>query len=80
MCAKAISKAETANLPGRRLVDLDVAAGKVGCSPRNWLRLCSNGKAPFGYKVGALRRWDLAELDAWIAGGSKPVGGTGGVA
>lgn len=57
------------NLPGRRLVGGLVAAAKAGCSYRHWLRLCDAGKAPPGMKLGALRRWDLSELDAWIAAG-----------
>lgn len=60
-------------MPGRRLVDGRTAAAKVGCSYRHWLRLADSGKAPPGIKLGALRRWDLAALDAWIAGGCRPM-------
>lgn len=59
--------------PGRRLVDGRTAAAKAGCSYRHWLRLCDAGKAPYGFKLGALRRWDLQELDTWIAGGCPTV-------
>ena len=62
-----------ATLPGRRLVNGKMAAGKVGSSYRNWLRLCDAGRAPWGLKLGGLRRWDLAELDNWIFDGCKPV-------
>ncbi len=66
--------AEEAKLPpGRRLVDGVTAAGKIGCSYRHWLRLCDGGLAPYGIKLGHLRRWDLVELDAWIANACKPV-------
>ena len=58
---------------GRRLIDARTAAGKAGCSPRNWLRLCDEGLAPWGVKLGALRRWDETQLNQWIAGGCKPV-------
>jgi len=56
-------------LPGRRLVDGPTAARKTGCSYRHWLRLAAGGKAPPGVKLGALRRWDLDELDRWISAG-----------
>lgn len=59
--------------PGRLMVSGRVAAAKVGCSYRHWLRLCDDGLAPPGKKLGALRRWDLDELDRWIAAGNPPV-------
>ena len=59
--------------PGRRLVDGPAAAAKAGCSYRHWLRLADAGKAPHGIKLGALRRWDLDELDHWIADGCPSV-------
>ena len=62
----------------RRLIDANGAARKAGCSSRHWLRLCDVGMAPWGVKLGALRRWDEAEIDAWIAGGCKPVQQQGG--
>ena len=65
--------------PGRRLVDGPTAAAKLGCSYRHFLRLADSGKAPYGTKLGALRRWDLDELDAWIANGCRPVRQAGGV-
>ena len=64
--------------PGRRLVDGPTAASKMNCSYRTWLRLADAGKAPFGTKLGTLRRWDLGELDAWIQEGCKPVRRVGG--
>ncbi|MDB5294892.1 MAG: hypothetical protein JWO31_875 [Phycisphaerales bacterium] len=42
-------------------------------SKRAWLRLCDGGRAPWGVKLGGRRLWDAAELDAWMAGGCKPV-------
>jgi predicted DNA-binding transcriptional regulator AlpA len=59
--------------PGRRLVDGPTAAAKAGCSYRHWLRLADSGRAPAGLKLGALRRWDLDQLDRWIEAGCKPV-------
>jgi hypothetical protein len=31
------------------------------------------GLMPWGFKIGALRRWDAEEIEAWIAGGCKSV-------
>lgn len=57
-----------------RLVGIDEIAGRlVKISKRAWLRLCDQGLAPWGVKLGARRLWNLAEIDAWIAGGCKPV-------
>jgi len=58
--------------PSRRLIDAKEAGRVLGCSWRTVLRLADAGKIPFGVKLGALRRWDAAELDAFIANGCKP--------
>lgn len=60
------------------MVNGPTAAAKAGCSYRHWLRLADGGKAPPGIKLGALRRWDLDELDEWIANGCPPVSRMGG--
>jgi predicted DNA-binding transcriptional regulator AlpA len=59
----------------RRLIDMRAAAKKAGCSTRHWLRLCDAGMAPPGVKLGALRRWDEIEIDAWIAAKCPPIDG-----
>lgn len=81
----AVTKTIAPKLPpvagsGRHLIDVDAAAAKADCSPRHWLRLCDAGLAPWGCKLGSLRRWDASELDAWIAGGCNPVRDGGEVA
>jgi excisionase family DNA binding protein len=55
----------------RRLIDAKEAGRVLGCSWRTVLRLADRGAIPVGYKLGALRRWDAAELDAFIANGCK---------
>jgi excisionase family DNA binding protein len=45
----------------------------LGCSWRHVFRLADRGEMPWGVKVGRLRRWDRASLEAWIASGCKPV-------
>jgi excisionase family DNA binding protein len=56
----------------RRLIDVKEAGRVLGCHWRTVLRLADTGKVPWGIKLGALRRWDASELNAWIAGGCKP--------
>ena len=56
-----------------RLITVNEAALRVGCSPRHWLRLVNDGLAPVGVKLGALRRWNALELDAWINAGCPAI-------
>lgn len=59
--------------PGRMLIDVRTVAAKYGADERSIFRWADAGKIPFGIKLGSLRRWDLAEIDAHIANGAKPV-------
>jgi predicted DNA-binding transcriptional regulator AlpA len=52
-----------------KLIDVKAAAKRCGIAPRTLLRLADSGRAPWGLKIGGLRRWNVAELDAWIANG-----------
>jgi len=58
--------------PTRRLGDAKAVSQVLGCSWRTVYRLADAGKIPSGHKLGALRRWDLSEIEAFIAGGCKP--------
>jgi excisionase family DNA binding protein len=60
-------KSPTLALP--RVVDVKEAAGLVGCSPRTFLRWSDRGVAPWGLKLGRLRRWRLDELETWLRDG-----------
>lgn len=46
------------------------SAAEVGemlkCSPRTVLRLADAGRLPPGFKIGALRRWRVCEINEWI--------------
>jgi excisionase family DNA binding protein len=64
--------------PPRRLGDAREVAELLGCSWRTVYRLADSGGIPWGVKVGSLRRWDLSEIDSFIAGGCKPVCKKGG--
>ncbi len=56
-----------------RLIPAPTAAARCGMSVRAWLRLCDAGQAPWGVKLRHLRRWDVAELNDWIAAGCPAV-------
>jgi predicted DNA-binding transcriptional regulator AlpA len=56
-----------------RLIDAKEVGRILGCSWRHVLRLADQGTIPWGYKLGALRRWELSEIEAFIASGCKPV-------
>ncbi len=59
--------------PGRIMGNVETVAAKYGCDSRSVFRWADAGKIPFGVKLGSLRRWDITEIDAHIAGGCKPV-------
>lgn len=59
--------------PGRMLIDVRTVAAKYGADERSIFRWADAGKIPFGVKLGSLRRWDLAEIDAHIANGVRPI-------
>ena len=59
-----------------QLLDINAVADRLACDPRTVHRLAKSGAMPFGKKLGkSLRRWSADEIDSWIAGGCKPVGG-----
>ena len=58
--------------PARRLGDAKAVGRVLDLSWRTVYRLADAGKIPPGYKLGALRRWDMAEIESFIAGGCKP--------
>ena len=60
-------------VPGTRLGTKEDVARMCAMAWRTVLRNADRGAMPSGYKIGALRRWDLDEVAAWIAGGCKPV-------
>jgi hypothetical protein len=53
--------------------DVKVAAAIFGVSWRTYIRWAARGLVPAGYKLGGKRLWLLAELDAFIANGCRPV-------
>jgi excisionase family DNA binding protein len=57
----------------RRLSDAKEVSARLGCSWRHVLRMADRGLMPWGIKLGALRRWDMDQLEEWIKAGCKPV-------
>jgi predicted DNA-binding transcriptional regulator AlpA len=57
----------------RRLIDAKGVGQMLGCSWRHVLRLADEGVLPWGVKLGRLRRWDLTEIEQFIASGCRPV-------
>lgn len=57
----------------QRLGTKEDVARRCSMAPRTVLRNADRGAMPWGLKIGALRRWDLDEIDAWIADGCRPV-------
>jgi excisionase family DNA binding protein len=55
--------------PSRRLIDAKEVGQRLGCSWRTVYRLADRGVIPAGGKLGALRRWDLAEIEEFIRNG-----------
>jgi predicted DNA-binding transcriptional regulator AlpA len=60
----------------RHLLDAREVGARLGCSWQTVFRLADRGAMPLGVKLGALRRWDAHELEAWIAAGCRPVRAT----
>lgn len=58
---------------GRRLLAVAESAAKYGCDERSVFRWADAGLIPFGVKLEALRRWDVATIDAHIAAGCPRV-------
>jgi len=54
---------------GRKLGDVKAVAAKLDCSPRHVYRLADSDRMPRPVRLGTLVRWDLDELDRWIAAG-----------
>jgi predicted DNA-binding transcriptional regulator AlpA len=60
------------NFPIRRVWDCRQVGARLGCSWRHVLRLADQGAMPWGFKLGALRRWDAEEIERWISQGCPP--------
>jgi predicted DNA-binding transcriptional regulator AlpA len=54
---------------GKRLGDVRAVAAKYACDERSIFRWADQGLIPWGLKLGALRRWDLDQIDEHIADG-----------
>ena len=60
-------------LAGTRLLDVQQLAKLLNCSSRHCYRMADAGRLPAPLKLGSLVRWNLAEIEDWIAGGCMSV-------
>jgi predicted DNA-binding transcriptional regulator AlpA len=67
-----MSLAQAIERPTRRLGNAKAVGQVLDLSWRTVYRLADAGKIPAGFKLGASRRWDLSEIEAFIASGCKP--------
>ena len=68
---------EKANSPKKRLGSVRDVEAITSMDSRTVLRYADSGRMPWGYKIGALRRWDLDEIEQWIKNGCRPIRTTG---
>jgi excisionase family DNA binding protein len=54
----------------RRLITAPELAQMLGCSVRTVIRLAARGMLPPGLKLGRLRRWNVTDVEAYVAAGS----------
>lgn len=57
----------------RRLIDAKGVGLLLSCHWQTVLRHADAGLIPWGLKLGALRRWDAAEIDKFIRDGCRPL-------
>jgi excisionase family DNA binding protein len=55
------------------LLDVEQVAELLNCSARHVYRLADAGHMPPPVRLGTLVRWRRQDLDAWLAGGCRPV-------
>lgn len=56
-----------------RMGDVKLVSKMMDCSTRHVYRLSDAGKMPRPVKLGALCRWNLTEIEAWISAGCPAV-------
>jgi excisionase family DNA binding protein len=54
---------------GRKLGNVRAVAEKLDCSHRHVYRMADAGRMPAPLRLASLVRWDLEEIDRWIADG-----------
>lgn len=54
---------------GAQLLDVEIVAAMLGCSPRHVYRLSDAGRMPGPVKLGSLVRWSRAAVEQWIEAG-----------
>lgn len=82
--ARAIDNATVERIDGRErmpgetsdlaLLTAGQVARMLNCSKRQVYRLANEGKVPWGYMVGKLRRWPMHQVRKWFSDECRPVG------
>jgi len=57
------------------LIDVGEVSTLCDCSPKHVYRLAASGKMPPPVRLGALVRWNRAEIERWIELGCPENGG-----
>ena len=55
----------------RALLSAATVAAMLEMSRSKFLKMVQDGEAPQGLKLGRLRRWPMADVQAWIANGCR---------
>ena len=64
---------EKTNSPKQRLGSVKDVEAITSLDSRTIMRYADAGRMPWGIKIGALRRWDLREIESWITEGCPRV-------
>jgi len=68
------SLAGLAAMPDDAVVGVEMVARLLSCSTRHVWRLADARAMPSPLRLGALRRWRLGTIRAWLRDGAPPAG------
>ncbi len=55
------------------MLDTQLVADLLGCSPRHVTRLRDAGRLPPAVRLGRLCRWPRSVIERWVAAGCPPI-------
>ena len=55
------------------LLDARAVARRLACGTRSVWRWADAGRMPRPVRLGRLRRWRTADIDAWVKNGCRPL-------
>lgn len=62
-----LGSSDPAPSPGHRYGDAKAVGQLLVCNARHVVRMADEGVIPPGFKIGRLRRWDLGEIEEFVA-------------